>query len=184
MAEYREQIEENPNNVTYRYNYGSMLLNADRFDEAIEQLRKAVELEPGNVKAQYNLGAAFTNKGRVVQDSLRSIEDSLSTIRDAALEENRAPTAEEKRIVNELDKESKRLAQKKRNIFEQAIPPLERARQLADSGESLRTDACRALVTAYIQTEQVEQAEEYQQCAGMQIEQGQTQQEQEDGGGS
>jgi len=169
MAEYREQIKENPDNVTYRYNYGSMLLNANRFDEAIEQLKKAVELDPQNMKAQYNLGAAYTNMGKTMQDSLRSVEDSLSSIRDAALEENRAPTAEEKELVNELDKKSKMLEQRKRNIYKQAIPPLERARQLAESGDAIQQDACRALITAYVQTEQMKKAQEYEQCAGMNL---------------
>jgi tetratricopeptide (TPR) repeat protein len=171
MAEYRKQIEENPKNVTYRYNYGSMLLNAERYDEAVEQLKKAVELEPGNMKAQYNLGAAYTNKGKEVQDSIRAIDDSLSTIRDAAMKENREPTEEEKRIVNELDKKSKQLAQKKKEIFKKAVPPLERARQLADSGESLREQACGALITAYIQTEQISKAKQVEDCAGMKVKQ-------------
>lgn len=172
MAEYRRQIEKNPSNVTYRYNYGSMLLNADRYDEAIEQLGKAVELDPGNVKAQYNLGAAYTNKARVIQDSLRTVEDSIAAIRDAAVEENRAPTDEEEEIVTELDRKSKILAQKQRNIYKRAIPSLERARQQSNSEASVRKDACRALVTAYVQTNQVEKAREYEDCAGMNIDQG------------
>ena len=172
MAEYRKQIEANPNNATYRYNYGSMLLNADRYEDAIEQLKKATELEPGNARAQYNLGAAYTNKGKTIQDSLRVIEDSISTIRDAAMSENRAPTPEEKETVNELDAKSKQLAQQKQEIYRQAIPPLERARQLADSGDSIRQQSCSALLQAYIQIEQVAKAREYQECAGMQINQG------------
>ena len=179
MAEYRTQIADNPNNATYRYNYGSMLLNSDRYSEAIEQLKKATELEPGNMRAQYNLGAAYTNMGKTVQDSLRAIEDSIGTIRDAAMEENRSPTAEEKEAVNELDSRSKQLAQRKREIYRQAIPPLERARQLSDSGDSIRQQACSALLQAYIQIEQVAKAKEYQECAGMQIQQGG-----EDGGGN
>jgi tetratricopeptide (TPR) repeat protein len=168
MQEYRQQIEKNPNNATFRYNYGSMLLNENRYDAAIEQLKKAIEIEPGNARAQYNLGAAYTNQGKEVQDRLRAIEDSISSIRDAAMEENRAPTAEEKNTVNELDQRSKELAKKKRGIYRNAIPPLERARQLADSGSSIQQQACGALVQAYIQIEQVAKAKEYQECAGMQ----------------
>lgn len=169
MEEYRQQIEDNPNNATYRYNYGSMLLDADRFDEATEQLQKAVELEPGNAKAQYNLGAAYTNKGKMVQDSLRAVEDSISAIRDAAMEANRTPTAEEKETVSNLDAESKELAQKMRKIFEQAIPPLVRAQKLADSEDSIRQQACVALVQAYVRTEQIAEAKKYQECAGMNV---------------
>jgi tetratricopeptide (TPR) repeat protein len=172
MAEYQEQIEENPNNVTYRYNYGSLLLNAERYDDAIEQLKKAVELDSREVKAQYNLGAAYTNKARQLQDSIRAVEDSLSTIRDEAVEANRAPTEEEKEIVNRLDKRSKVLEQRKRNIFKQAIPPLERARQMSESESSIRQDACRALVSAYVQTERIEKARELEECAGMDLDGG------------
>jgi predicted Zn-dependent protease len=160
-----------------------MLLNANRYDEAIEQLQKATDLEPSNARAQYNLGAAYTNMGKEVQDSLRALNDSLSTIRDAAMEENRAPTAEEKKIVSELDQKSKVMAQKKLNIYKNAIPPLERAQQLADSGSSIRQQACGALVQAYIQTEQIEKAREYQECAGMD-QQIQRQGESQGGGGS
>lgn len=172
MAEYQKQIEENPNNVTYRYNYGSLLLNAERYDKAIKQLQKAVELDRQDVKAQYNLGAAYTNKARQLQDSVRAVEDSLSTIRDEAVEENRAPTEEEKELVNRLDKRSKVLEQRKRNIFKKAIPPLERARQMSESDSSIRQDACRALVSAYVQMERMQKARELEQCAGMDLDGG------------
>lgn len=172
MAEYRKQIEDNPENVTYRYNYGSMLLSADRYDDAIEQLTKAVELEPGNAKAQYNLGAAYTNKSKTVQDSLMAVEDSIAAIRDAAVEANRSPTEEEKQAVNRLDKTSNELSQKLRKLYQQAIPSLKRAEQLADSGDSIRESACQALVTAYVQINQVDKAREYEECSGMQLQQG------------
>jgi len=169
MSEYREQIKQNPNNVTYRYNYGSMLLQADRYDEAIEQLETAVELEPGNVKAQYNLGAAYSNKARQVQNELAEVNDSLRAISQKAIENNREPTAEEKKVVNKLDQQATELTEEKKALFEKAIPPLERARQLSGPDGSFRTDACTALVTAYVQTERVEKAKEYEECAGLQV---------------
>jgi len=169
MSEYREQIEKNPNNVTYRYNYGSMLLQADRYDDAIEQLETAVELEPGNVKAQYNLGAAYSNKARQVQNELTAVNDSLRAISQKAMENNREPTAEEKETVNKLDQQATELTEEKKALFEKAIPPLERARQLSGPDGSFRTDACTALVTAYVQTERVDKAKEYEDCAGLQV---------------
>ena len=172
MQAYQEQIERNPNNVTYRYNYGSLLLQSDRFDDAIEQLEKAVEIEPGNVKAQYNLGAAYSNKARGIQDSLTTFNDSLRSISQEAMEENREPTAEEKRMVNELDSKIKELEKRKRSLFREAIPPLERARQMSGPDGDFRQDACSALVTAYVQIEQVQKAQEYEQCAGLNVQQG------------
>lgn len=172
MQAYQQQIERNPENVTYRYNYGSLLLQSDRFDEAIEQLSKAVEIEPGNVKAQYNLGAAYSNKARQIQDTLSTLNDSMRAVSEAAMENNREPTEEEEQRVNELDQRTNELAKRQRELYRNAIPPLERARQMADSEQgSFRQDACAALVTAYVQTENVEKAQEYEDCAGLQVQQ-------------
>ncbi len=170
MRARKKKVERNPDDATARYNYGSMLLQADRFDEAIEQLRKAVELESGNVKAQYNLGAAYSNKARQVQDRIAAIDDSLKTISEQAVQENREPTAEEKRKVNALDEKKKELKEKKKSLFKKAVPPLKRAHQMSDADESFHQDACRALVTAYVQIEKRKKAKEYEECAGLQVE--------------
>jgi tetratricopeptide (TPR) repeat protein len=169
MAEYEEQIEKNPNNATYRYNYGSMLLQADRYDAAIEQLQTAVELAPDNVKAHYNLGAAYSNKARQVQNQLTEVEDSLRSISEEAMAENREPTDEERRMVNELDQEKKDLRERKQTLFEKSIPPLKEAHKMSGADGSFRKDACTALVTAYVQTEQLSEAKKYEDCAGLQV---------------
>jgi len=152
MRAYEQQIERNPEDATYRYNYGSLLLNADRYDEAAEQLAKAVELDPEDPKKQYNLGAAYLNKGVALQDSLVSLRDSLTA-------KDRNPTEEERKMVKELD--DQRLS-----LFRDAIPPLERARQLSGPGDRYRQNACSALFQAYVQTEQTEKAEQVKECAG------------------
>ena len=152
MKAYREQIEQNPDDATYRYNYGSLLLNADRYDEAAEQLARAVELDPDDPKKQYNLGAAYLNKGVALQDSLVSLRDSLTA-------KEQPPTDEERKMVRELDEQ-------RRGLFKDAIPPLERARQLSGPSGQYRQSACSALFQAYVQTEQTEKAEEVKECAG------------------
>lgn len=149
---YKEQIERSPENATYRYNYGSLLLSADRYDEAAEQLKKAVELDPDDPKKQYNLGASYLNKGVALQDSLVSLRDSL-------MNRDQQPTEEERKMVKELD-------QQRRNLFQRAIPPLERARQLSEAEGQYRQSACSALFQAYVQTEQSEKAEKVKECAG------------------
>jgi tetratricopeptide (TPR) repeat protein/uncharacterized caspase-like protein len=151
MQAYREQIERNPENTAYRYNYGSLLLKADRYDEAAEQLQKAVELDPIDPKKHYNLGAAYLNKGVVLQDNLVSV-------RDAIMQKDRAPTQEERQMVKDLDEQ-------RRALFRKAIPPLERARQLSGADGQYRQYACWALFQAYVQTEQPEKAEEVKSCA-------------------
>ena len=152
MRAYERQIERNPEDPTYRYNYGSLLLNADRYDEAAEQLKRAVELDPDDPKKQYNLGAAYLNKGVTLQDSLVSMRDSLTA-------KDRNPTEAEQKQVKELDDQ-------RRSLFRQAIPPLERARQLSGPSGRYRQNACSALFQAYVQTEQTEKAQGVKECAG------------------
>ena len=152
MQAYQEQIEQDPDDATYRYNYGSLLLNADRYDEAAEQLARAVELDPDDPKKQYNLGAAYLNEGVALQDSLVSLRDSL-------MAKEQPLTDEERKMVRELDEQ-------RRGLFKDAIPPLERARQLSGPGGQYRQNACSALFQAYVQTEQTEKAEEVKECAG------------------
>lgn len=155
MQAYRDQIEQNPKNATYRYNYGSLLLNDDRYEEAAEQLEAAVELDPKDPKKWYNLGAAYLNRGVVLQDSLVSMRDSL-------VEREQQPTEEERETV-------KKLAQERLNFFNEAIPPLEKARELSGPGGQYRESACSALFQAYVQTEQTEKAQEVKQCAGQDV---------------
>ncbi len=166
---YKKQVEQNPENATYRYNYGSLLLNADRFDAAAKQLEKAVELDPKDPKKQYNLGAAYLNKGVALQDSLVALRDSL-------VAKDRNPTKAERKMVQELD-------QKRRQLFKQAIPPLERARQLSGPGDQYRQNACSALFQAYVQTEQTEMAKKVKECAGQGVGEGNVESNGEGGGG-
>lgn len=151
MERYRQEIERDPENPTYRYNYGSLLLNANRYDDAIEQLRRAAELDPDNVKAHYNLGAAYVNKGVAVNDSIGAFQERL--------DEKESPTQEDKMELQQMVNE-------RREIFSNAITPLEEARGLADPGNSYRQDICSALLTSYVQTEQMEKANEVKSCAG------------------
>jgi Tfp pilus assembly protein PilF len=46
LASYRQAIEISPLDAIYRYQYGIALINASRFDEALEQINRAIELEP------------------------------------------------------------------------------------------------------------------------------------------
>lgn len=152
MAAYRKQIKENPKEPTYRYNYGSLLLQAERYDEAIKQLEKAVELDPQNVKAQYNLGAAYMNKALAIDDSIAAIEDTLRS--------------GDQQLSQEQKQRVQKLVNQRQKLFKASIPPLERARQLSGEGDNFRQDACTALFTAYVQTEQQDKAAKVEKCAG------------------
>lgn len=153
---YQDQVENNPNNALYLYNLGSLLLNEDRYDEAIEYLQRAVEAEPSNANAQYNYGAAHVNKAVAINDSIATLEDSLRT-NEEDLSESQA---------QEMESTIQDLAEQRQQLFQDAIPPLERARQLAGADSQNRRGICRALFSAYVQTEQQDKAEEVQECAG------------------
>jgi len=74
LETYREQIEKRPNNVLYRYNYGALLLEAERYPKAIAQFKKALEIQPDHVGSQYNLGAAYVNAALARDDSIAMLE--------------------------------------------------------------------------------------------------------------
>ena len=60
---YKKAIAASPNSFHFRYNYGTILLEAQQFDEAIEHLNKAYEIDPESSDINYNLGAAYLNRG-------------------------------------------------------------------------------------------------------------------------
>ena len=61
--------------------YGQLLLNRDRFDEAIAQFRRALELDPGMHEAAFNLASALRAAGR--NDEARAAVDALVPRLDA-----------------------------------------------------------------------------------------------------
>jgi tetratricopeptide (TPR) repeat protein len=150
LTAYREQIEKNPNNATYRYNYGALLLEAERYADAIAQLDSAVALRPSHAGSQYNLGAAYVNAALARDDSIAALEDGTLAAPDTVSTEARI----------------ERLAQQRDQLLEKAIPPLERARKMSRAGSSARQDACRALMVAYVQTGRPNQAAQVESCTG------------------
>jgi predicted Zn-dependent protease len=147
---YRTQIERTPDNATHRYNYGALLLEAERYANAIEQLKKAVELQPEHVGSQYNLGAAYVNAALARDDSVAMLEENgKAALRDTA----RSP-------AQRIDS----LVQKRQALLEKAVPPLERARRMEEASAPIRRDACRALLVAYVQTNRPNKAAQVEEC--------------------
>jgi len=157
LAVYREQVERKPERAAYRYNYGALLLRARRYGPAVEQLRRAIELQPDNAEGQYNLGAAYLNAALARDDSI------------AALKKN--PAAQTDTTMS-VDEQVDRLAGRRDSLFEQSIPPLERAREITERDQALRRpedddirrDACRALLVAYVQTDRPGRAAQVESC--------------------
>ncbi len=65
---FKAGVEKEPNNKYYRYNYGSLLLNAKDYEGAVEQLKKAVEIDSTYENAMYNLGVAYLKWGAKLRD--------------------------------------------------------------------------------------------------------------------
>lgn len=151
LQAYREQIKMNPDNATYRYNYGALLLEAERYTQAIAQLDSAVALRPSHVGSQYNLGSAYVNAALARDDSIATLEAQMDTA-----------TVDTSGRRAQIDS----LVQKRERFFAKAVPPLERARKMSAAESRLQKDACRALLVAYIQTGRPNRAAQVESCTG------------------
>lgn len=156
MDTYQQAVEREPDNKLYRYNYGSLLLEAERYDEAIEHLQRAVELDPEYGNAYYNLGAAYVNKAVDANEELSALDDELR--------QNRANLSDAE--IAQKEQQMEELAQRRRELFQSAVEPLERAKALVEGAGEDATEVCRALFSAYVQTDQQEKAEAIAACAG------------------
>ncbi len=157
MERYNAQVIAEPRNAVYRYNYGSLLLEANFYDQAIEQLRFAVEIDPTNANAFYNLGAAYINKAVKVNEEISTAEDALRTER-ATLSAD-ARTARE-RAINELGTQ-------RTSLFREAVAPLRQGYELMRVREMDTKEICRALFQSLANTGQTQDAQQYATCAGM-----------------
>lgn len=156
MGEYERAVELDPENKLYRYNLGSLLLEGERYDEAIDHLAKAVEIDPAYANAQYNLGAAYVNKAVDVSDRMSDLDDALRAERDDLTD---AQIAEREQAIDDL-------GETRRELFREAIPSLETAKELMEQSGDDATQVCQALFSAYVQTNQQEMAESIAACAG------------------
>jgi len=157
IERYRVRAEAMPDDQRTQYNLGSLLLQAEAYDEAIIYLQRAVELDAENANAQYNLGAAFINKATNVQQEAVALNEDLrerrSEISDDEAEERQA-------AIYALDDQ-------RQDLMRQAIPHLEIAKEVTElSGGGDLTSICIALYQAYAQTNQMEAVETVKACAG------------------
>lgn len=128
--------EGTPEEGLLRYNYGSLLLQAERYDEAVTQLRRAIVLNPENADAQYNLGATYNNQARAISDQANETQDN----------------AEAERLIAQRDQ-----------LLEQALEPLLRARTLS-AGTETETNVCGALFRVFAQLGRTDEAAEANAC--------------------
>jgi tetratricopeptide (TPR) repeat protein len=56
-------VEKEPDNAVYHYNYGVLLLNVEKYEQAEAELLKAIKLDPEYENAIYNLGVTYVKWG-------------------------------------------------------------------------------------------------------------------------
>lgn len=156
MEVFGQAVQNDPTNKLYRYNYGTLLLNAERYDEAIEQFTEAINQDPEYADAQYNLGASYINKAVDINEQIQELDDALRE------ERNQLSDAQ----ITTREQEIDQMVQQRRSLFEQAIPSLERARELMEAAGDDVSRVCQALFTSYVQTGQQQKAEAISGCAG------------------
>lgn len=156
MARYQQAVEENPDDTLLRYNLGSLYLEAEQYDEAIAHLSHAVEVDPEYANAQYNLGAAYVNKAVDLNEEIGALDDELREERDQLSDAE----------IEEREAEITAMAQDRRQMFAQAVSPLETAKELMEMAGDDATGVCQALFSAYVQTDQQQQAQSIAECAG------------------
>lgn len=121
MQDYENLVVADPQNKYYRYNYGSLLLEAERYDEAIEQLREATRIDPKYPAAQFNLGAAFINRAVDLRERINEMDDQLR--------EQRSTLSREE--ITRREQEIETMVGEQRGLFGEAIAPLEAALDLS-----------------------------------------------------
>ncbi len=156
MAAYQRQVDADPENKLYRYNYGSLLLSAENYDGAIEQLTKAVELDPAYASAHYNLGAAYVNKAVDINETIGAMDDDLRANRGSMSDAD----------IEAKETEMEAMAEQRKELFANAITPLEQAKSLFEAAGEDASAVCQALFSAYVQTGEQEKAEALTECTG------------------
>lgn len=77
METFKALAEKNPDNEVNQYNYGVLLLEAEKYEEAINSFKKAIELKPDYENALYNIAVCYVRLG--AQISKTSTDASSGT---------------------------------------------------------------------------------------------------------
>jgi tetratricopeptide (TPR) repeat protein len=97
LSSFKALVERDPENKTYRYNYGVLLLQSEDYPAAEEQFLKALEIDPEYDNAAYNLGVTYVSWGK----QLKQLEERTEEYSDEDIEkfQNAVPYIE--RIADE-----------------------------------------------------------------------------------
>ncbi len=149
LTYYQAEVAAGNTNKVFLYNYGTLLLRLNEYDEAIAQLTAATKIDSLYANARFNLGAAYVNKAVAV--GAAQVDGSL----DVEGPRTRARVGEQ--FVD--------LHSERRALFSEAITHLEIARLLTEAEMGSVRNICRALYQAYGWMNERSKAEEVQVCA-------------------
>jgi tetratricopeptide (TPR) repeat protein len=77
IAEVKHALELDPLSIVINADVGTILTNARRYDQAIEQLRKTVEMDPGFYYAHWTLGNALELKG-LTEEAIAEYKEAIA----------------------------------------------------------------------------------------------------------
>jgi len=97
LSSFKALVEKDPQNKTYRYNYGVLLLQTEDFPAAEEQFMKALEIDPEYDNAAYNLGVTYVSWGK----QLKQLEEETEEYSDEDIEKFRSALPYIERISKE-----------------------------------------------------------------------------------
>lgn len=68
LQKAKDAVDQNPNDKYTNYNYGTMLLEAKDYEQAVKYFKKSLEIDPNYENAIYNIAACYINWGIQVRE--------------------------------------------------------------------------------------------------------------------
>ncbi|MCF8260872.1 MAG: tetratricopeptide repeat protein [Melioribacteraceae bacterium] len=75
LESFKSAVDQDPENVEYRYIYGTLLLQNKDFEKASMQFEKGLSIDPVHESSMRQLVAAYTNWGIEIKDALEKEEN-------------------------------------------------------------------------------------------------------------
>lgn len=79
LQKAKAAVDANPNDKFTNYNYGTMLLEAKDYENAVKYFKKALEIDPKYENAIYNIAACYINWGIQVREKEEEANSSEKT---------------------------------------------------------------------------------------------------------
>jgi len=143
LANYKAQDEKNPRDFDNLLRWGNLLLQLDKFDEAMPVLERALSLNSEDENVVYNIGIAYFNKAAAINKLMIELKP------------------DETQKFNTLKGE-------RDNFFRKAMPLLEKVRAQNTAAKRDNKQICQSLFSIYAQilgTKDPKTTEAYS-CAG------------------